>query len=302
MQTKELVNTGVQLPEIGLGTWDYKGGVEPLRKGMEAGGLFIDTAEAYGTESVVGEAIRGMRERVFVATKVSPQNFRKDDLRKSVEASLRKLGVETIDLMQLHHPNPDIPIEETMGALSELLDAGKIRFCGVSNFSVAQMQAARKALGKHPLVSNQVRYNLIDRTIEADVLPYCQANGITVIAYSPLAKDLARIFDSDPTGIIPQISRATGKTPGQIAINWCICKNGVVAIPKANSAERILENCGASEWRLSAEQISQLDSGIQFRHRNKLDKLIRKLVPNSLHTVAVRARNMLPKQIRRLIT
>jgi diketogulonate reductase-like aldo/keto reductase len=302
MQTKELGNTGVQLPEIGLGTWDYKGGVEPLRKGMEAGGLFIDTAEAYGTESVVGEAIRGMRERVFVATKVSPQNFRKDDLRRSADASLRKLGVETIDLMQLHHPNPDIPIEETMGALSELVDAGKIRFCGVSNFSVAQMQAARKALGKHPLVSNQVRYNLIDRTIEAEVLPYCQANGITVIAYSPLAKDLARIFDSDPKGIIPQISRLTGKTPGQIAINWCICKNGVVAIPKANSAGRILENCGASDWRLSAEQISQLDSGIQFRHRNKLDKLIRKLVPNSLHTVAVRARNMLPKQIRRLIT
>jgi len=302
MLTKELGKTGIQMPEIGLGTWDYKGGVEALRKGLEAGALFIDTAEAYGTELFVGEAIRGIRERVFVATKVSPQNFRKDDLRKSVEGSLRNLGVETIDLMQLHHPNPDIPIEETMRALSELVDAGKIRFCGVSNFSVAQIQAARKALGKYPVVSNQVRYNLIDRTIETEVLPYCQANGITVIAYSPLAKDLARIFDGDPTGIIVQISRATGKTLGQIAINWCICKSGVVAIPKANSAERIVENCGASDWRLSAEQISRLDSGIQFRHRNRLDKLIRKMVPNSLHTAAVRARNMLPKRIRRLIT
>ena len=302
MQTKELGKTGAQLPEIGLGTWDYKGGVGPLRKGLEAGACFIDTAEAYGTEGVVGEAIRGMRERVFVATKVSPQNFRKDDLRKSVDASLQKLGVDTIDLMQLHHPNPEIPIEETMGALSEMVDAGKVRFCGVSNFSVAQMQAAQKALGKHPLVSNQVRYNLIDRTIEAEVLPYCQANGITVIAYSPLAKDLARIFDSDPKGILAQISRETGKTPGQIAINWCIYKRGVVAIPKANSAERILENCAASDWRLSAEQIGQLDSGIQFRHRNKFDTLLRKLIPGSLYGVAVKTRNLLPRRIRRLIS
>jgi diketogulonate reductase-like aldo/keto reductase len=99
MQSKELGKTGVFLPEIGLGTWDYKGGVEPLRKGLDAGALFIDTAESYGTETIVGEAIRGLRERVFIATKVSPRNFRKDDLRKSVESSLTKLGVDRIDLL-----------------------------------------------------------------------------------------------------------------------------------------------------------------------------------------------------------
>jgi diketogulonate reductase-like aldo/keto reductase len=302
MLLKELGKTGGFLPEIGLGTWDYKGGIGPLRKGLDAGALFIDTAESYGTETIVGDAIRGLQERIFIATKVSPQNFRRDDLRKSVEASMMKLGVDRIDLMQLHHPNPAIPIEETMGALSELVDAGKIRFCGVSNFSISEIQAAQKAFGKYPIVSNQVRYNVIDRTIEAGVLPYCQANGITVIAYSPLAKGLSRILDCDPNGILSEIAQATGKTPAQIVINWCISKENVAAIPKANSETRILENCGASGWRLSPEQVRQLDAGIQSRHRNKLDSLARKLMPMPLQRIAIRARDLLPRRLRRLIT
>lgn len=302
MLLKTLGRTGVSIPEIGLGTWDYRGGAAPLRKGIEAGANFIDTAESYGTETVVGEAIRGIREKVFIATKVSPQNFRGDDLRKSVDASLSKLGIETIDLLQLHHPNPAIPIPETMGAMSDLVDEGKIRFCGVSNFSMTEMQAAQKALGKYPIVSNQLRYNVIDRTVEKEILPYCNANGITVIAYSPLSKGLGRITDCDPTGVIAEIARATGKTPAQIIINWCLCKDGVIAIPKANSEAHILENCGASGWRLSAEQIAQINSRILFRHRNKFDALARKLMPRSLHKIAVRARDLLPPRLRRLIS
>jgi diketogulonate reductase-like aldo/keto reductase len=302
MQAKQLGKAGVSISEIGLGTWAYRGGVVPLRQGIDAGANFIDTAEAYGTESVVGEAIRGIRGRVFVATKVSPQNFRSADLRNSAEASLRKLGTETIDLLQLHHPNAAIPIEETMGAMSDLVDEGKTRFCGVSNFSLAQLQAAQKALGKYPIVSNQLRYNVIDRTIEKDILPYCEANGITVIAYSPLSKDLTRITDCDPTGVIGEIARATEKTAAQVVINWCICRENVVAIPKANSEAHILENCGASGWRLSAEQIAAMNTRIQFRQRNKFDALARKLVPPSLHNIAVRARNLLPRRLRRLIS
>jgi diketogulonate reductase-like aldo/keto reductase len=302
MLLKSLGKTGLSIPEIGLGTWDYRGGAAPLRKGLEAGANFIDTAESYGTESVVGEAIRGIRQHVFIATKVSPQNFRANDFRKSVEASLLKLGIETIDLLQLHLPNPSIPIAETMGAMSDLVDEGKIRFCGVSNFSVAEMQAAQKALGKYPIVSNQVRYNVIDRTIEKEILPYCNANGITVIAYSPLSKSISRITDCDPTRVIAEIARATGKTPAQIIINWCVCKNGVAAIPKANSEAHILENCGASDWRLSAEQIALMDAKIQFRQRNKFDVLARKLMPRSLSKIAVRARDLLPRRLRRLIS
>src|SRR5437588_187414 len=136
MLSKELGRTGVKIPEVGLGTWNYRVGPAPLRRGLEEGALFVDTAESYGTEAVVGEAISGLRERVFIATKVSPENFRPDALKKSVDGSLGRLGIETIDLLQLHHPNPSIPLEETMGAVAELVDAGKIRFAGVSNFSI----------------------------------------------------------------------------------------------------------------------------------------------------------------------
>lgn len=303
MQFKEVGKTGVMIPEIGLGTWDYKGDTIPLRKGLECGALFIDTAESYGTEPLVGQLLREIRgqihEKVFVASKVSARNFRGDDFQRSVEASLVKLGLETVDLMQLHEPNPAIPIEDTMGAAARLIETGKIRFCGVSNFSVAELQAAQKALGRYPIVSNQVRYNLIDRTIEKEVLPYCQASGITVIAYSPLSKDLNRILDCDPEGVLPEMARQSGKTVAQIAINWCNCGDNVVSIPKSNSADRIVENCGASDWRLSAEQVALLCERIQFRHRNKLDSLVRKLMPRSMQKFAVGVRDALPRGLRR---
>ena len=295
----ELAKTGVFIPEIGIGTWDYHAGPGLLRKGLEAGALFIDTAESYGTETVVGEAIRGMRDRVFIATKVSPQNFRPADLRRSVEASLQRLGIDVIDLLQLHEPNPSIPIEETMGAVAGVIDAGKVRFAGVSNFSVRQLREAQKALARYPIVSNQVRYNLIDRTIETDLLPYCQANHVTVIAYCPLAKGLNRVHDCDPSGVIDELAQATGKTPAQIVINWCLCKNGVVAIPKGNSTQHILDNCGASDWRLSQEQLALLDSRIQYRQRSRFDLLIRQWMPRPFRAIAIRTVNALPRGLRR---
>jgi diketogulonate reductase-like aldo/keto reductase len=245
----------------------------------------------------------GIRDRVFLAIRVSPENFRSADLRKSVEASLQRLGTDTIDLLQqLHRPNPSIPITETMGALADLVDAGKVRFAGVSNFSMAQLQEAQKALGKHPIVSNQVRYNVIDRTIEKNLLAYCQANHITVIAYSPLARGLGRIRDCDPAGVLEEISRSTGKSPAQIVINWCLSKDGVVAIPGSNSAEHLLDNCAASDWWLTAAQVSLLDSKIQYRVRNRFDTLVRRHMPRPLQTIALRVMNSLPRGLRRRIT
>ena len=132
----------------------------PLRKGLEAGALFIDTAESYGTEIVVGEALRGLRDRAFVATKVSPQNFNAPDLHRSVDASLQRLGIDEIDLLQLHEPNAHVAIGETMGAMADLVAVGKIKFIGVSNFSVVQLIEAQQAAGKYPIVSNQVRYSI----------------------------------------------------------------------------------------------------------------------------------------------
>jgi diketogulonate reductase-like aldo/keto reductase len=298
MFRKELAKTGVLISEIGLGTWDYRSGPEPLRKGLEAGALFIDTAELYENEAVVGKAIRGMRRQVFVATKVSPHNFRPLDLRRSAETSLRQLGVGEIDLYQLHKPNPSIPLSDTMGEMGRLVDSGKVRFIGVSNFSVQQMQSAQQALGRHPIVSNQVRYNLIDRTIEADVLPYCRAEGITVIAYSPLAARVSRIWDCDPTGILPELARKTGHTAIQVAINWCLCQEAVMTIPKGNSVEHILENCGSSDWRLSPEELALLNARIRHRQRKRAEEFVREWMPPSIRAMAGRVIGKLPQSLR----
>src|SRR3954469_19781943 len=121
MLLKELGTTGLRIPEIGMGTWDYRAGPEPLRKGLDAGALFIDTAESYETEPVVAESIAGRREQVFLATKVSPSNFRAADVIKAAENSLQRLRTSHIDLYQLHKPNDRVPIEETLGAVEKLV-------------------------------------------------------------------------------------------------------------------------------------------------------------------------------------
>jgi diketogulonate reductase-like aldo/keto reductase len=171
----------------------------------------------------------------------------------------------------------------------------------VSNFSVDQLQDAQRASRRHPVVSNQVRFNLIDRTIETGLLQYCQAQQITVIAYSPLAKSLGRIMDCDPTGTITEIARTTGKSPAQIAINWCLCRDGIVAIPKGGSQEHILENCGASDWRLNAEQIALLDANIQYRHRNRFDRFARQSMSRPLQNFAKTVVRSLPRSLRRRV-
>ncbi len=301
MIRKELGTTGVFIPEVGIGTWNYHAGPETLRRGLEAGALFIDTAESYGTEGVVGEALAGLRDRVFLATKVSPQNFHEADLKRSVDSSLRRLRIDAIDLLQLHEPNPSIPIEETIGAMTALVDAGKVRFIGVSNFSIKQLQEAQAASKKYPIVSHQVRYNIIDRTIEKDLLQYCQANKTTVIAYSPLARGLSRIRDCDPNAVLVRLACELRRSEAQIVLNWCLCKDGVVVIPGGNSAAHILENCAASSWRLSPEQISMLDANILYRRRTWFDRLVRRRAPKTLQNIALRLVNYLPRGLRRRI-
>ena len=298
MLFKQLGNTGAQIPEVGIGTWDYHGGPEPLRKGLEAGALFVDTAELYGSEPVVAEAIRGLRDRVFLATKVSPQHFRRADLFKSADDSLARLRTDYIDLYQLHKPNDRIPLEETLGAMEDLVERGKVRFIGVSNFSLEQLQRARRAMRKHPLVSNQVRFSLIDRTITKGLLAYCQANQVTVIAYSPLARGLAGILDCDPQGALSSLAAETGRSPAQIALNWCICQLGVVAIPKGNSERHILENCGASGWCLTTEQKRRADQTVRFRRRSRAESVLREWVRPKLSPIIKTCIERFPLELR----
>jgi len=299
MTYKSLSNTGVSIPEVGLGTWNYHAGVEPLRKGLDAGALFIDTAESYSTETVVGQAVAGVRNRVFIATKVSPGHFRFDSVLKAADRSLKRLGTDWIDLYQLHVPSAKVPIEETIAAMEQLVDAGKVRFIGVSNFSVAQLERARNATRKYRIVSNQVRYNVADRTIEADLLRYCQANGITIIAHSPLARDFQSILDCDPDGALAEVARLAGKTMAQVAINWCLCKDGVVAIPKGNSTAHVVDNCGASGWRLTAEQLQFLDRSIRWRRRGRMETFLRSVLPPPMKEAVGDLVQMLPQSLRR---
>ena len=272
---KRLGGTDVMLPEIGLGTWKYRGGVEPLRRGIKLGAFLIDTAEMYRTEDVVGQAVAEMRDQVFIATKVLGGHLKYDQVLRAAEESLRLLGVDCIDLYQIHWPNSRVPIRETMRAMEHLVDREEVKYIGVSNFSVKEMEEARAAMSRHPIVSNQVLYSLKRRGIERDVLPYCQRNQMTVLAYTPLAdgslatetsrgrKTLGRaarlMGGNQGIETLKRIADETDKTPGQVALNWCVSHPGVIAIPKSNNLARTEENCGASGWYLSAKQLGQLD-------------------------------------------
>ena len=264
MEYRELGATGVMIPEVGLGTWKYRGGPEPLRRGIELGATLIDTAEMYRTEDAVGQAIRGIRDQVFVATKVLGSNLRYDDVLRAAEKSLRLLEDPVIDLYQIHWPSHSVPITETMRAMETLVDRGVVRYIGVSNFSVSDMREAQAAMSKYPIVCNQVLYNLKRRRIERDTIPYCEDNRITVMAYTPLADgSLAsrpRLRAGREWETLESVAREVGKTPAQVALNWCLTRAPVVVIPKTNSVARTEENCGASGWRLTEAQVARLEA------------------------------------------
>ena len=268
MELLELGKTGVMIPEVGLGTWKYKGGPEPLHKGIELGAFLIDTAEMYRNEARVGQAIEGLRDQVFLATKVLGSNLRHDQVLRAAETSLRLLKVDCIDLYQIHWPNSSVPIKETMGAMAKLVENGSVKYVGVSNFSKRELQEAQVAMPNVPIVSNQVLYHLKRRDIERELLPYCQENGVTVMAYTPLADgSLAakpRLRRDGRLETLEKVAAEAGKTMAQVALNWCTSHHNVMVIPKSNSVDRIVENCGASSWRLSPEQTSALDQAFSL--------------------------------------
>jgi len=270
LEFKRLGRTDVMISAIGMGTWgiggfsapDYKYdemAIRALRRGIELGITLIDTAEMYGgghSEEVVGMAIKGLREKVFIATKVWYTNLRYDDVLRSAEKSLKRLQIDTIDLYQVHWPNPHIPLSETMRAMERLVLDGKVRFIGVSNFSVKLMEEARAALSKIDIVSNQVEYSLLSREVEDDILPYCEKEDITLIAYSPLGR--GNILNDPRSKILREVAKKYNKTLVQVALNWLIAKKPVVAIPKAINLSHVEENVNAAGWRLSDEDLELL--------------------------------------------
>lgn len=275
MESKQLGRTGIEVPVLGLGTWRFvktepdaeldRMGVESLRLGVELGFTLIDTAEMYGaghSEEVVGEAIKGMRGRIFLASKVLPRHFAYEDVLKAARASLSRLGTDYMDLYQLHWPSATVPLEETMGAMEELVAQGLVRFIGVSNFSVEQMREAQASLTKEPLAANQVRYNPLDRAIETDVLPYAQEHGITIIAYSPFAH--GELFSHiTARERVEKIAETYGRSFAQATLNWLIAKDAVITIPKAIQLDHVREDAGGAGWRMQQEDYQQLEQAFR---------------------------------------
>ena len=195
---------------------------------------------------MVGEAINGM-ENVFVATKVSPHNFRYGDVIRACDFSLSKLRVKQIDLYQLHWPNHSIPIAETMRAMEQLKKDGKIRHIGVSNFDVKELEEAQYALKNDEIVSNQVEYSILVRNVEHDLTGYCKKNKVTVIAYSPLARGAIFSKKYEPLrAVLAKIGENHEKSVAQVALNWLVSKENVIAIPKASDKRHATENAEAS--------------------------------------------------------
>jgi len=245
-------------------------GITAIRCAIELGYTHIDTAEMYGaghSEELVGLAINGFdRESLFITTKVLPQHLRYDDCIKAAEGSLRRLQTDYIDLYLIHIPNSEIPIKETMKAMDFLLRQQKIRFIGVSNFSVEQLKEAQGCT-ENKIVNNQIEYNLLTRhsgmyneNIESEIIPFCQENDIIITAWKPLAK--GRLFQ-EKNKLLEEISNKYNKTTGQIAINWLINKKNIITIPKSTNTEHLKENLGALGWHLSEEDMKRLDE--EFR-------------------------------------
>ena len=236
--------------------------VAALKRGLELGINLIDTAEIYETEDTVAEAIEGQRrEDLFISTKVTESHLRYDEVLKAAKKSLKKLRTSYIDLYMIHWPNVKVPIKDTMKAMEKLVKDGKVRFIGVSNFSLEQMKIAEEVLVNNNLVSNQVEYNLKNRKIEASLLPHCKKNHVAIMAYSPIAGGaLANPCEKLRTVMEEISSNHGGKTPAQIALNWLVTKSKVIfPIPRASKQERIDENVGAIGWNLDNEEMRKLE-------------------------------------------
>lgn len=259
---------GMRLPAIGQGTW-YMGEnaanrrqeVAALSAGIAQGLTLIDTAEMYaegGAEEVVGEAIRGQRDEVFLVSKVYPWNAGGQKIVTACEASLRRLGTETIDLYLLHWRG-GFELAETVEGMQALVAEGKIRHWGVSNLDLADMHELFQVDGSAACAANQVLYHLASRGIEYDLLPWCQSHAIPVMAYCPLAQAgrLRSGLLADST--VLDIASAHRATAAQILLAWVIHHQGVMAIPKAATVAHVEENAAAINIALTAEDLSRLD-------------------------------------------
>jgi diketogulonate reductase-like aldo/keto reductase len=255
---------GIAVPALGQGTWNMgeraseaEREIASLKAGIEIGMTLIDTAEMYGegdSERIVGRAIKGRRDGLFIVTKVYPWNASRRGTIEACERSLSRLGVDQIDLYLLHWRG-EHPLADTVEAFEDLKDAGKIGAWGVSNFDIGDMEELLTVPGGRLVAANQVLYNLARRGIEYDLLPWCQKHDIPVMAYSPIEQ--GRILHNPELIRIAKVNQAT---PAQVALAFLLERDGVIAIPKTSNAERAAENRDCVSLDISDEDWAALDA------------------------------------------
>ena len=255
--------SGENIPVLGQGTWNIGDDrqrrddeIAALRLGIDLGITLIDTAEMYGngaSEQLVGEAIAGRRDEVFLVSKVLPSNASRRGTVRACERSLQRLGTDRIDLYLLHWRG-QYGMHETVSGMEELRAAGKIRHWGVSNLDLNEMDDLARIAGGNTCATDQLLYNLARRGIEYDLLPWCRDRGMPVMAYSPL--DEGRLLRNPAVG---KVAEMHGVTPAQVALAWLLRRDGVVAIPKAANERHVRENAASLELSLNGDELALLD-------------------------------------------
>ncbi|WP_224361290.1 aldo/keto reductase [Hyalangium versicolor] len=260
-------STAVNVRVIGQGTWqmendDRAGAVRALQVGLELGLTHLDTAELYGRgrveESIVAEAIAGRRDEVFLVSKVMPSHGTYEGTLKACERSLQRLKTDRLDCYLLHWPGSH-PLEDTIRAFEKLVKDGKLRSWGVSNFSVPELEEAVQIAGPGRIACNQVLYHLEERTIERNVLPWCERANIAVVGYSPFGNGDFPGPRTQGGRILASIAQAHGATPHQVALRFLIRRPSLFAIPKASREVHARDNAAALSLHLSAEELARID-------------------------------------------
>jgi len=262
---------------IGQGTWnldstDRRQAITALRTGMDLGMTHIDTAEMYGdAEDMVGEAIAGRRDEVFLVSKVLPTNASHRGTTLACERSLSRLRTDRLDCYLLHWPG-DHPLADTIAAFEDLRGEGKILSWGVSNFDVADLDEALGVAGEGRIACNQVLYHLEQRAIEHDVLTWCESHGVALVGYTPFGRKFPG--PRTPGGrVLHDVAAAHGATPRQVALRFLTRRPSLFAIPKASKAAHATENAGAGSLQLTAEEIARIDAAFPRGRRRALPTL-----------------------------
>jgi diketogulonate reductase-like aldo/keto reductase len=261
---------GTIVPAVGQGSWHLAQGRHPepaedeaLRTGLSLGMTLIDTAEMYSdgrSEQLIGRVIAGLRDRVFLVSKVLPHHTAADGIARACEGSLARLGTDYLDLYLLHWRNSNTDLSGVVAAFEKLRAAGKIHAWGVSNFKVSDMEDLLRVPDGHRCATNQVRYNLDSRGIEYELLPWCEQRGIPVMAYSPLG---GNSLVSEPT--LSQIGAAHDCSAAAVALAWAIRTGNVIAIPESGSSTHVRENAVALSLMLTPQEIETLNAAHPVR-------------------------------------